>query len=644
MKDIKIKRLTLENFKCHSFLNLVFEGNSTSIYGDNATGKTSIYDGLTCLLFGKDSSGRVIGEKGVNIKPLNANGEVRDHQAITSIEAEFHVDGETVTLRRTYQEIWTTRRGSSEAVYDGDTTNYFVDGVPMKKNAFDTRVRELVPEDLFRMLTSVSFFAGDMKWQDRRSVLFDMAGTMTDKEIMERDAAFLPLLESMGKLNLSEYKAKLLSQKKGLTGIRDDAPTRINECQRLLQELQGVDFNALREEAKALEAQREAISKELIALENDSALGQKQLEIRGAKLERDTLESRNKAYREQQSAAGPDLQFLRTQIDGERSRLENLRTVANRTRGSLDRYDAQIQSSREQWVTVNGESFAGGVCPTCGQALPFEQLKAATAGFEEKKQRRLADIEATATRLKDEKEAAVARLAELEEEEKERQARIAALEEQLRKAKDTAIQVKDLEDYAQQLEQINGRIQTLQREYTQLMGDAAAVRDNLRYELNGINNRLDGVRGKLASEIVKDQTEKRIAELKADARNAAEALESIEKMLYTMEEFTRFKAKFVESSINDLFRIATFRLFREQANGGLEERCDVVYNGVTYMGLNNGMKINVGIDIINALSRHYGVTVPLFVDNAEAVTRLEGCNAQVIRLVVSENDKDLRIV
>lgn len=644
MKDIKIKRLTLENFKCHSFLNLVFDGSSTSIYGDNATGKTSIYDGLTCLLFGKDSSGRVIGEKGVNIKPLNANGEVRDHQAITSIEAEFLVDGETVTLRRTYQEIWTTRRGSSEAVYDGDTTNYFVDGVPMKKNAFDARVRELVPEDLFRMLTSVSFFAGDMKWQDRRSVLFDMAGTMTDKEIMERDAAFLPLLESMGKLNLSEYKAKLLSQKKGLTGIRDDAPTRINECQRLLQELQGVDFNALREEAKALEAQREAISKELIALENDSALGQKQLEIRGAKLERDTLESRNRAYREQQSASGPDLQFLRTQIDGERSRLENLRTVANRTRGSLDRYDAQIQSGREQWVTVNGESFAGGVCPTCGQALPFEQLKAATAGFEEEKQRRLADIEATATRLKDEKEAAVARLAELEEEEKERQARIAALEEQLRKAKDTAIQVKDLEDYAQQLEQINGRIQTLQREYTQLMGDAATVRDNLRYELNGINNRLDGVRGKLASETVKDQTEKRIAELKADARNAAEALESIEKMLYLMEEFTRFKAKFVESSINDLFRIATFRLFREQANGGLEERCDVVYNGVTYMGLNNGMKINVGIDIINALSRHYGVTVPLFVDNAEAVTRLESCNAQVIRLVVSENDKELRIV
>ena len=71
--------------------------------------------------------------------------------------------------------------------------------------------------------------------------------------------------------------------------------------------------------------------------------------------------------------------------------------------------------------------------------------------------------------------------------------------------------------------------------------------------------------------------------------------------------------------------------------------CNVVYGGVPYIGLNNGMKINVGIDIINTLSRAYGVTVPLFVDNAESVTNLEKCDCQVVRLVVSENDKELRV-
>ena len=109
-----------------------------------------------------------------------------------------------------------------------------------------------------------------------------------------------------------------------------------------------------------------------------------------------------------------------------------------------------------------------------------------------------------------------------------------------------------------------------------------------------------------------------------------------------MEEYTRYKTRVVEEGVNAMFRIAKFRLFREQANGGIEERCDVTVDGVPYGSLNNGMKINVGIDIINALSRHNGVTVPLFVDNAESVTNLERADAQVIRLVVSADDKKLR--
>jgi hypothetical protein len=141
-----------------------------------------------------------------------------------------------------------------------------------------------------------------------------------------------------------------------------------------------------------------------------------------------------------------------------------------------------------------------------------------------------------------------------------------------------------------------------------------------------------------------DYARERIGKLRQDAKNGAECLEAVERMLFLIENYTRYKTRFVESGINDLFRLARFRLYREQANGGLEDRCDVVHDGVPYLGLNNGMKINVGIDIINALSRHHGVTVPLFIDNAESVTRLEDADTQVIRLVVSEEDKGLRCV
>ena len=59
--------------------------------------------------------------------------------------------------------------------------------------------------------------------------------------------------------------------------------------------------------------------------------------------------------------------------------------------------------------------------------------------------------------------------------------------------------------------------------------------------------------------------------------------------------------------------------------------------------MNNAARINVGLDIINTLSEHYGITAPIFIDNAEAVTSLIQTAGQQIRLIVSEKDKQLRV-
>ena len=127
MIGIQIDRLRLENFKCHKNLELVFNGQNVSIYGNNATGKTSVYDALTWLLFGKDSS--VNGEKILEIKPRESAGAVVNHNAITSVEAVLLVAGDTVTLKRTLREVWSTKRGSSTETFDGHTSEYYVDSV-----------------------------------------------------------------------------------------------------------------------------------------------------------------------------------------------------------------------------------------------------------------------------------------------------------------------------------------------------------------------------------------------------------------------------------------------------------------------------------------------------------------------------------
>lgn len=642
MTNIRIMRLVLENFKCHRNLTFTFNGGNASIYGDNASGKTSIYDALTWLLFGKDSVGN--GEKNIEIKPLDSSGAVADHSAITSVEAELLVNGERVTLKRTYKEVWSTKRGSSMESFDGNTSEYYVDGVPCKKFIFDECIRKMVPEDTFRMLTAVSFFAKDMSWQNRREVLFNMAGTVDDRDILASAPQFAALLESMGKLPLDDYKKKLLSEKRGFTNAKTDIPARISECERTVEDLSDLDFVGIKAETELLNDKQVEINKQIISIENDSMVQNKQLEIREMKVELDKLVAENSAFRATQMTGAPDVEGLRSTLARQKGSLANTKSLLYAAEQSISSYEKLIEESRERWIAVNGEAFSGGTCPTCAQQLPMEQLRQATEAFEKGKQARLREIERTAESQKSYLHQTQTRIQNLQEEISALEEQICQTEEKIHTAGTVIITPTDMAGYAEKKVELDGKIAMLNAELQTLSQNSYAEKERLRSELVDVNAKIKLNMAICGKESALTYARNRITELREEARNAAACLEAIEKMLYLMDEYIRYKTRVVEDGVNSLFRIARFRLFREQANGGVEDRCDVVVDGVPYGNLNNGMKINVGIDIINALSRHYGVTVPLFVDNAESVTKLERADTQVIRLVVSADDKELRCV
>ena len=641
MTEIKIKRLGLENFKCHKSLKLDFAGGNASIYGDNAAGKTSVYDALTWLLFGKDSQGN--GEKNIEIKPLDASGEVKDHLAVTAVEAVLDVNGEEVTLRRTYKEVWTTKRGSSEATYDGNTSDYYVDGVPCKKNAFQDYVNELVDEDTFRMLTSVSYFANGISWQDRRAELFKVAGVMDDAQILATNAAFAPLVDSLGKLSLEDYKKKLLAEKRKFTGAKTEIPARISECQKTIEDIEGLDFAGAKAQVEALNAKKEAAAAQILALDNDNAAQQKSLEIKEAQLELSKLEAENQAYRERQTVGGVDVHSLNIRLTALQTGVAVKKKSLDAESSYITQLDVQITADRNKWIAVNAETFTGGSCPTCGQDLPQQQLQAAKDQFEADKQVRLSKILDGANTTKNAKTMAEDRFSGIQSEIMQMETEMSTIREQIAAADATKVEPKDMEDYAQRKAAIQGRMDKLNADLQDIHKDVAGLKATLQQEMSTVTAQISEHMAIISKESLLEYSRQRIGQLREDAKNAAECLESIEKMLFLMDEYSRYKTQFVEESINGLFRIARFRLFREQANGGVEDRCDVVYEGVPYISVNNGMKINLGIDIINTLSTAYGVRVPLFVDNAESVTNLENCNSQIIRLVVSENDKELRV-
>ncbi|PXA44202.1 ATPase, partial [Staphylococcus pseudintermedius] len=137
-------------------------------------------------------------------------------------------------------------------------------------------------------------------------------------------------------------------------------------------------------------------------------------------------------------------------------------------------------------------------------------------------------------------------------------------------------------------------------------------------------------------------SEQRIKELRTKEDNLLDEKEEYAYQLYQLNLFTTTKINMLTDNINEKFDMAEFKLFNQLVNGELEETCITLVDGVEYSGgLNNAARINVGLDIINTLCKHYNVTAPIFIDNAESVTNVINTDAQQIQLIVSEDNREL---
>lgn len=640
MREIRLLRLTLDNFKGQRHRVLEFGGRSADIYGDNAAGKTTVYDGLTWLLFDKDSHG----QSAFDVKPLGPDGQVRDHGAVTMVEAVLDAGERTVTLTKTYFEKWSTQRGSAVETFGGNTSEYFVDKVPCKKYEYERQVAELVDEETFRLLTGVTYFCQGMGWQDRRKVLFDVCGVGTDGEIMAEAPQFAPLAAALGRLSLDDYRKKLTAERRGLSRERETVPARLDECQKTIRDLEGVDYAELRLEREKRATKMADLTAELVKLEHNTLLDTKRNELGGLQNQLVRLEQENAAFRQSQAVPVTD---ERPALRREIARQEQLfsRWTADQRSAERDAEydDQQVADCKARWYEVNAEGFTGASCPTCGQALPAEQLEASHARFEKDKARRLDGLVAEADRWKEKaaearerREHAIRQCVEIEN-------HVAALKDKLNAAPPVEQpEITDMTGYDAQRAELLEAVGALEGVIADIRGESTSIRKETQARIDALRDEIRVLDGELSKESMLSYARERMDALRAEAQAAAEKLESLDKMLFLCDEFTRYKVRFVEESINSKFRLVGFRLFQEQVNGGVAECCDPVVDGVPYSSLNNGARINAGMDVIATLSEHYGIRVPLFVDNAESVTELMDLDTQVIRLVVSKQDQELR--
>lgn len=635
--NILLKSLDLVHFKCFNVLHLDFHEGVNNIYGENAAGKTSVYDALTWLLFNKDSAGGARPD----IKPHHASAGT-----MPEVTAVLEVDGEPIKLRKVLREKWEKPRGSSIERYAGDTRDYYIDDVPLAENAYKRRIAELIDERQFKLLTDVWAVTKGMHWKDRRTLLAEICGLPEDKQLLETAPQFAELTEKVGRRTVDEYKSVLMKQRKEMNANLNTLPVRVDECSRMVGELENLNFAAAHAESDRLQAERERLQGEIVKLSNNTLAAQARNERDALQVQLRELEAENAAHLASQRVPVEDeTSALTAALDRAKLEADRLTRTIAQERDLVLNGETRLDDYRARWRAIDAEVFTDEHCPTCGQVFPAERLAAARQSFEDGKNRRKNELLEDSNLLKTQISAAKERLLTAETALKTAQNEVQKAQTALDGYMPPVIvEPENLPDYDRRGNAIRTLIADAEKRLDRLNGDTAAEKSRLEAEHAELTRRKLESDAVLAKEQTLADTKKRIVELQAEQRKAAAEVEQMDRLIAMCEEFTRYRVQAITESVNSKFRLTRWRLFTEQVNGGLADCCEPMdMNGSTFEGTNNAMQINIGMDIIDTLSAHFGRRVPLFVDNAESVTHLQPIGSQVVRLVVSEQDKELRI-
>jgi chromosome segregation ATPase len=638
---IELKQLTLHNFKGAKDLTINFS-SQTEISGANATGKTRIFDAFTWCLFGKDSEDK----KDFNIKTLDINNEAL-HRADHSVKALLSIDDMDSTLERIYKEKWVKKRGEENQEFAGHETTYFVNGVPLQQKEYQEKVENIIHENLFKQITNPGYF-NSMKWNDRREMLFSIAGSVRDSDIVSLHPDLKALLDMFSGKTFEGFKRELSAKKKLLKESLLNIPARIDEVNRaIVPEPDYVNINAdiLKNNTRISEIDTliQSAAKKFDKKNQENQA--KQNRIFEAKQQISKLEFED---RTNSSKENNDLKLKQNRLADEitwfnRNTItlnSNLLVISSK----IQTLTEENNNLRTKWTEFNEESldFANDQfsCPACNR--PFEaddiEVKKAemTANFNKRKQTELQKISNSGTANKNE----IKRLSQ----------ELSIIQDQINNEKQSILdKQKEVDAIIVPEVQVvtpNSHIKVLQDEITELEKQIEPLKrtDNteLVNEKNNISVTLDSLKKQLTIKESNEKHRARIQELNEQLKSLSQQIANLEKQEFQCEKFTRAKINMVEEKINSLFSFVKFKMFSTLVNGGIEEVCDTLINGVPYQDANNAAKINAGIDIINTLSKHYDIYAPIFVDNAEAVNEIFKTDSQMIKLFVT-TDKELII-
>lgn len=649
---MKLLTLTLDNFKGVKHFELNTNGHSVNVYGSNGTGKTTLMDAFTWLLFGKNSKD----EKDFGIKTREDGVEIPkiDH----TVSALVEHNGKQIFLQKVYKEKWRKARGAEEATYDGNTTRYFYGSAdaptPVTAAKYQAVINELIPEQLFKLLTDPLYFNEKLKWQERREILMKICGDIKTDDVLavHPDLAGLPSITE-GR-PVEDVRMGLRANYKKVGKEREEVGPRVDECRNGLYDVTPTQNENALTDLNTLPGQ---ISEERGKLAELMAKG------KASANEAEKAALQNKLYELQQERKASDrekLGELKSAASDARTEYNEAENESTWAKNALDnavrdwqRASESLNGIRERYKATHSETYErkeiNEVCPTCGQALPPDRIEEAKAfqdqeeaAFNQQRAERLKELNEKGNEARAKADAAKA---EAEEKGKALDAAKARQEEKQKAMVEAQAKVTAFTAAPESGEEkaLKAKIESLDihpNATPELDAEIARQKD----VIHSLEDRVDRAKEIITKAQHNNELNKRIQELLASDKELAAKQQDLERKLHICDLFVRAKTEMVNDVIAEKFSRVRFTMFKENiTNDGVEECCEASYLGVPYKDLNTGARVNAGLDVINALTQVYGESAPIFLDNAESVVKLIPTDAQKVRLVVSEADKALRV-
>lgn len=656
MKKIQFKKLRLLNFCGIRNAEYEFSEKLTIVSGDNGKGKSTIANSIMYVLFGTDMAGNKL-----DIKTFGKNHEIIKeipHEA----ELTMLVDGDKIVLKRTLTDSW---KGDECK----NTYKYYVDDEVTTAGDFKKVVEAICPDSVFRRISSATNFCS-LPWQKQHELLESLADKYTTQDITQGDKRFDFVVEELKKKSIADLIHHIKYKRKEVQKQLDAVPIRLEELNKSLPEAQ---------DWEALSTEKTQLNEKLVDLANKiqdiRTGGADKVRLDGIRKKIEFAEKRKRnmetsamnlateqATKHQSDVITSDVAVKKAQstVDELKQKMSGYSETdihAKQQKEECEKKADEIndkidEATKRSWVW-NAED---GICPHCGQALPAADVERIKHESEKRFNDRKADdlkaldedfnkLQHTYTELKN-------LLEKTEEERKITTNQLVEAHKVLKEAEYHKLEVDaEVPDTYEQILAKKEEYQNVVKELADLQAEldkpsetsseeTAKMLAELEKEREPIGIRYNEVLELLATKETYDRISALIEKAKQDKESCQNQLDKLDEQLDLANEYNKKSCQMLEENVNEHFSYVKWSMFTQDLDGIMKPYCECYHDGVPYSRLNGAAKVNAGIDIANTLSRFYGISAPMVLDECESVNHpIYSGEQQQIRLKVTTDDE-----